>query len=126
MDEGNAAAARLESHVEEMKRVMARAEGGGGDDHDHDHDVGGGETEADRRAAQLALEEATYVVREGEWMPREKETADDLAEAVAPTAYAEKETAPTTRRVVARRSSARWRVAPDANTDPDLATGRCP
>ena len=82
MDEGNAAAARLESHVEEMKRVMARAEGGGGDDHDHDHDVGGGETEADRRAAQLALEEATYVVREA------TRRADDIA-----TAYAEKETA---------------------------------
>ena len=79
MDEGNAAAARLESHVEEMKRVMARAEGGGGDDHDHDHDVGGGETEADRRAAQLALEEATYVVREA------TRRADDIA-----TAYAEK------------------------------------
>ena len=73
MEEGKSAVARLESHVGEMREVMAAAAAGGaeptGSEGSQTHrgygSSGGGEgsasTEADRRAAQLALEEAQYV-----------------------------------------------------------------
>ena len=106
MEEGKSAVARLESHVGEMREVMAAAAAGGaeptGSEGSQTHrgygSSGGGEgsasTEADRRAAQLALEEAQYVSREA------NRRADEIR-----AAYEEKSRAMETLRADVERGS---------------------